>query len=81
MYHLISGYPGLREPYKGVDIKQSLKAMAINHFLFSEHFNRKHVRKIFPTRNLLFYDSVRHIFISLIIFIWIPNSMRIFYKP
>jgi len=36
--------------------------------------------KCLPTRTLL-YVSVRHIFISLISFMGIPNSMRISYTP
>ena len=35
--------------------------------------------KFLPTRTLL-YVSVRHIFINLISFLGIPNSMRILYK-
>jgi len=35
--------------------------------------------KCLPTGNLL-YVSVRHIFISLTRFMWIPNSIRILFK-
>jgi len=46
VYHLISGHPGLPEPSSWSILKQSWRAMTIEHLLVSNHFYRKHKRQI-----------------------------------
>jgi hypothetical protein len=78
MYHLISSYAGLPEPYQRYNIKLSFKAMTINHFLFSDYFDMKHVRQVFSGLGSV-YVSARHVIIALTRFVLIPNSNRILY--
>jgi hypothetical protein len=61
-------------------LKQSQKAMVTEYPpCFKQFLKGNMSHKCLCTQTLL-YVSVRHIFISLTNFMWIPNSMRILYK-
>jgi len=75
VYHLVSVHPGLPEP----SYWHTLKQWRWNISCFTLFLIWHIYHKCLPTRTLL-WVSFRHIFISLIIFMGIPNAMRILYK-